>query len=235
MRRPILLRCDRNARLSPNGVLPEGFDGVEWMIGSAPNRLALTIPDEMRGMIRGLGLDCHSLIVGESAKEVFNALELAATLQAAVLNVSIPPVGGAEGVRFDRYQDALNFTHGFLRESSFEAESRGVAIAIVAPARGCLQSPVELRDLFDAAHSSAVGACVDVEAVARLGSSEDWLSTLGPRVRSIRVPGQGGFDELDFRKGLEHVPDDRPLIVDGPSRPDAYPGLLDVAQGRATE
>lgn len=110
-----------------------------------------------------------------------------------LLVITIPPVGGRASIAsFARYQDALNFAYLLLDELRFAAESSSARLALKAPSCGCFFSPVELRDLIDRVSSSAVGVCVDAQALTRFGSVQDWLSTLGYRVFAIWEPNNEG-------------------------------------------
>jgi len=235
MRRPILLHLSHDSQSPAGGMLPEGFDGVEWTIAPASMSQGRAATGAPPGSIRALAMDCPSLSVAESVEFVLQALDSAATLGAVVLNVAIPPVARAEGARFVGYGDALNFAHGLLQEARREAEARGVALAIVAPGRGSLLSPVELRELLDGAHSSAVGACVDLTAVARLGSIRDWVSTLGHRVQSLRLGDPVVGHAHDLYRALERVPLERPLILSNAQLPTVCALPPDIAQSPPTK
>jgi sugar phosphate isomerase/epimerase len=171
-----------------------GFDGVELAMApgnesekrtdasGGPSRL-VDIPE--RGMrIGALAAHCTTTDVLAGAAEVAALLEQAASLGAQCLNLTIAPIAS--------YQAAINFAYNLLHRVRFEAERSGVAVALEAGAGGFLLSPVELREIIDAANSWAVGVCVDTRRIAVFSSPIDWITTLKHRVHSVRVPGIEG-------------------------------------------
>ncbi len=109
------------------------------------------------------------------------------------LNLVMPPLGHSDSVEsgcINRYQDLLNFAQGILRGVRFEAEASGIAIGLVAGAHGCFLSPMEVRELIDAIGSWSVGACLDEMHLQRGPSFEDWIATLGPRTKTLRLKSE---------------------------------------------
>jgi hypothetical protein len=100
---------------------------------------------------------------------------------------------GSDDGGFARYQDAINAAYELLRNTRTLAESTGVTAAIEVCRGGCFLSPVEMRDLIDAAHSWAVGASLDESHIARVGSMADWIMTLRRRIHVIRL-----YDDIDW-------------------------------------
>ena len=169
-------------------------------------------------------------------------LERGAKLGARVLCLSMPPLQAAictsgvsghqdhddvDGAVFARYQDALNVTHALLHELRFDAEAFGVPLVVEVAHGGCFLSPVELRDLIDRTNSWAIGACVDVDRVFRVGSPIDWIETLGRRVHCARVAVACDLSDPQFpRCSLSTVQDAlrnggsaSPIIVAGDDDP----------------
>ncbi len=192
MKRPLLLTVDDcstpdDLRDLAAKALSSGFDGVEWRlpVEFAPGQLANsnlgTIP------IGAMATRCEMMDIPSAVHFVTSKLQEAASFAAKVLNLSIPPVRqGDDGHGFARYQDSLNFAYELLHQVRLEAEATGVSIALEAASGGGLLSPIELRELIDAVYSSAVGACIDVERIAMIGSPFDWIQTLQRRVQSVR-------------------------------------------------
>ncbi len=158
--------------------------------------------------ISALAARCVATDVEGAAAEVAALLNRAASLGAQCLNLTIPPIaklehGGppAEGdislghaaqsvpqrEEFASYQEAINFVHHLLHRVRMDAEGCGVVVALEGGSGGCLLSPVELREIIDAANSWAVGACVDAARVARFSSPTDWIGTLAGRLHAVRV------------------------------------------------
>lgn len=216
MSRPLLLTVDVAATMqgaSHSAPLASvGASGIDlvWSAGSvtAIASSGFDVP------VRSVSARCASVDPGECAKQFVAALDVCVTVGAGLLNLAIPPVGEAANSHLTGYRDGLNFAHALLRELRFEAECRGIRLALVAPSEGCLVSPVEVGELLDAAHSSGVGACVDVARASRVGRIEDWLATLGRRVAAIRVTDVVGFDVPGLKRGLMHIPPNSPAIVD---------------------
>jgi sugar phosphate isomerase/epimerase len=169
-------------------------------------------------------------------EEVIALLRFGSRLQTQCLNLTIPAIGrgawprsestGTRDETVGGYQDAVNLAYAILARVRFEAEAAGVAIALEAGAGGAFLSPVELRELIDAANSSAFGVCVDVQRIASFAHPEDWLATLGHRVHSIRVPQRvpdglsqrvraaGAIDLAAIGAVLDEIEYGRSIIID---------------------
>jgi len=80
-----------------------------------------------------------------------------------------------------------------------------VVVALEAGANGCLLSPVELREIIDAANSWAVGVCIDVARIGRIGSPADWLRILRARVHAVRVNSDYLHDRPDQSTRVEPI------------------------------
>ena len=131
---------------------------------------------------------CSTCKVDDALEEVTRFLTRASAAGASCLSLSIPPLlQRGDCVGFGSYQEAINFTSELLRQLRFGAEAAGVALALEGGADGCLVSPVELRELINAANSWAVGVCIDVNRIARISAPTDWLATLSHRVQAVRV------------------------------------------------
>lgn len=166
-----------------------GFDGIELPLGPAQ---ACETGDgivPMGGLqVKAVAARCHTCDTQAALRELSTLINQAAEGGAQCLNLMIPPLARSRGDRgFASYQTALNFAYELLHRARFEAELTGVVLALEAGADGCLLSPVELRQVIDAANSWAVGACIDVARIGRIGSPADWLRILTARVHSVRV------------------------------------------------
>jgi hexulose-6-phosphate isomerase len=166
------------------------------------------------------------------------ALELTRQMlrQAAALKAEtglvVPAVVGRHDEATPRvaYADALNRTYAALRELRHEAEDCGVCITIENMWSRFLLSPVEAAELLDRVNSPCVGFCVDVGNVLAYGYPQDWITTLGGRVRSVHVKdydvrrggrdgfvaiGEGSVDWPAVRSALDAVRYDGSLIYEG--------------------
>lgn len=191
--RPLLLRIDaaRSAAEWNEQVAAAaraGFDGVELAI-AGPAAQGLPLDDHTpvtkvgAAAVRSAWLDADAAI-----EQLAAFLRRVAPWGVTCTNVALPPLQAADdGPGFARYQDGLNFAYRFLHGIRYDAEATGVTVAIEAAHGGCLLSPVELREIIDEANSWAVGACLDIDGIRRIGSPEDWITTLGRRVLAVRA------------------------------------------------
>jgi len=177
-----------------------GFDGVEWVVASdagtlveSLHALAAALPEAAN---RRCSVAAHVTSTDlEAVVSILNeALEVSGGLGATCLAVTLPPIvtprdptktAGA-AVAFTRYQDHLNFAFQILHRLRFAAERSGVAMAVEGAAGGGLLSPVELREIIDEANSASVGVCLDIDRIAKIGSTADWITTLRHRIRAVR-------------------------------------------------
>lgn len=201
MNRPILLRVEDFAEgTDACAGLAERFGarfaGVEYVLpANAPPGSIEAVPlapADRRGgdapyPVRAIAADCREVQLDPAVETVTNHLQLASRAGATVLNLTLPPLAlASESTGFARYQEALNFAYQLLRGLRYKAESTGVAIAVEAAHGRWLLSPVELRELIDAANSWAIGACIDLARVSAVGASIDWITTLTHRVKAVR-------------------------------------------------
>ncbi len=190
MKRPALLRIDKELGANRwqalcHDALASGFDGFEIAMTHATEPDAFAQVDARPVVV--VTAACVSTEVEVGLAEVSSLLERSALVQAKCLNLTLPGISGCSDENsFGGYQDALNFAHRLLYELRHEAESAGVAIALEAASAGCLLSPVELREIVNQANSWAVGVCLDLDRVARVGNPMDWIRTLGGRIHAVR-------------------------------------------------
>ena len=253
-RRPVLWRIDWDSvaetlRMQFRAALDAGFEGVELAVDELTGR-GLDVPAEFvprscpdaatePRAVEAIAARCATTDIEVATAQVTAGLQHAASLGAHCLNLTIPPVRHLpDGCHFTRYQDALNFAYDLLRRLRYEAEATGVALALEPGIGDALLSPTELRDLIDAASSWAVGVCVDVAHVARIGLPSDWLLTLGRRVHAVRLrdvhriagpktPGaDDGVDLQELASVLDQIGYDRPVVVTGLGEPGAVRASL---------
>lgn len=182
--------------------------------------------------ISAVAARCIATDIDEAAAEVSSLLNRAASLGAQCLNLTIPPIaklehGGAPAEGdislghatqsvpqrdgFASYQEALNLAYQLLHRVRMDAEGSGVVVALEAGRGGCLLSPVELREIIDAANSWAVGACVDAAHVARFSSPADWIRTLAGRLYAVRLEHRVQTDAAEVVDGLPSTRTDKML------------------------
>jgi hexulose-6-phosphate isomerase len=94
------------------------------------------------------------------------------------------------------YEDTWNRSAAELREVIPEAESARVMLCLENVWGGFLLSPLEMRSYIDQFRSPWVQAYFDIGNVMRFGYPEDWIRTLGARIRRVhlkdyKLPGGG--------------------------------------------
>ncbi len=116
-----------------------------------------------------------------------DVLKVVAPLGLSCVIVSPPAVHSrqADGPAV-AYADAINGLLEAMRSLSLVAERSGVTLAVRAPYRGCLLSPVETRELLDSVYSAWVGVCVNARELEPVGRLDDWIGTLAYRVVAVR-------------------------------------------------
>jgi sugar phosphate isomerase/epimerase len=205
----VLIRMDEN----PEGIVPgarwraaaaNGFHGIEW---AAPWPVATDAPPPAPddAIVKAVALACPTVEIEAALTWMAGVLRWCRTYGASYVSVALPPIHPhAARESFGRYQEGLNFAYQFLRRIRFDAEAAGVSVALETAHGGCLLSPVEVRELIDAANSWAVGACVDFERIARIGEPRDWLTTLRHRALAVRMPpGIGAAIDRTSEPGAE--------------------------------
>jgi L-ribulose-5-phosphate 3-epimerase len=142
------------------------------------------------------------------------------------------------------YADALQRTFEALAALRNEAEARQVAIAIENVWNRFLLSPVEFAGLIDRVGSPFVGAYFDVGNVVAFGFPEDWIATLGTRIKRVHAKdydaakaglagfcplGEGSVDWPRVTAALREVGYDGPLTYEGGGDPaDVLRRLLSI-------
>lgn len=175
-----------------------GYDGIEM-----PPGMALDDARAHRVAAEAHGLQLHSIIHGgweaplssgdpavvDRGKEsIANSLRLAGAYGASCVLV-VPAIVNGE----TRYVDAYNRSQAALRELAPLARSLKVTIAVENVWNNFLMSPLEFARYVDEIDSAYVKAYFDVGNVIAFGWSEDWILTLGARIKRIHLK--------DFKRG----------------------------------
>ncbi len=176
-------------------------------------------------------------------------LDRAAALEADAILV-VPAVVGTLDEPRPRvsYAEALHYTLDTLRSLRHEAESRGVTIALENVLNRFLLSAFEALEMLDRVNSAYVGWYLDTGNVMPLGYPEDWIATLGGRIRCVHIkdydlarPGEAGFCPLgegsvDWPRviaALRQVGYEGPLTFEGPGDPaDIHRRLSNIINDR---
>ena len=231
-----------------------GFEGVELVVDNE-GPLTFDMPIERCAEIArratDLGLKIVSLATGEfwntnyadpspvtrqrAVDLTLRMLDRAVALEADAILV-VPAVVGKASEPKSRvsYADALHRAYDVLRELRYEAEDRGVTIAIENVWNRFLLSPIEVADFLDRINSPRVGWYFDVGNVMAFGYPDDWIAVLGGRISRVHIkdydlgkPGAAGFCPLgegsvDWREviaALQRIGYDGPLTYEGEGDP----------------
>lgn len=96
------------------------------------------------------------------------------------------------------YQDAWTRSHKVIKERILpEAEKQGIIIGIEEVWNKFLLSPLEMNAYVDSFKSKYVQAYFDVGNVVFYAYPQDWIRTLGPRIKKVHLKDF----KLDRRKG----------------------------------
>jgi L-ribulose-5-phosphate 3-epimerase len=173
----------------------------------------------------------HEAMRYQACELTLRALDRAADLGAqAILVVPAVPCMYNEYRMQVGYAEALQRTFEALAALRSEAEARQVAIAIENVWNRFLLSPVEFANLIDQVGSRFVGAYFDVGNVVAFGFPEDWIATLGGRIKRVHAKdydaakaglagfcplGEGSVDWPKVTAALREVGYDGPLTFEG--------------------
>lgn len=233
-----------------------GFAGIELVLGP-DSPLTFDTPPAEFALLAARATDLNLKIVGLATGQFFQTnyasadagdrqrahdwtlrmLDQAAAASAGAILV-IPAVVGKVDEAAPRvaYADALRYVGEALHGLRFEAEARGVTMALENVWNRFLLSPVEAADLLDRVNSPHVGWYFDVANVLPYGYPQDWIRTLGGRIARVHVkdydlarPGPAGFCDLGMGsvnwpaviEALQTVGYDGPLTYEWKGNPAA--------------
>lgn len=158
---------------------------------------------EMRAASEKTGVEIHSIIYGgwsaplsspdpvvaeRGVSEVIGALKSAKELGAA--NILLVPAVVNEKTR---YVEAYERSQAHLRKLAAEAEKQRVMVLVENVWNNFLLSPIEFARYVDEIGSPWVQAYFDVGNVLAFGWPEDWIRTLGNRIKKVHLK--------DFKRG----------------------------------
>lgn len=169
-----------------------GYDGVEL---DSPNELDL---DEVLAARDQSGLEIHGVVNSVHWRTPFSdpdpeVLERAHSGMRTAL--SDAHAYGADTVllvpavvnREVSYADAYRRSQAEIRKHVPRAEELGVTIAIENVWNHFLLSPLEFASYVDSFESPRVGAYFDIGNIVTYGWPEQWIRTLGTRIRKLHV------------------------------------------------
>lgn len=175
-----------------------GFDGIEV----SPTSDAAAIAS-MREAADKAGIEIHSIIFGGWGKPLSAADDAVAAQGVEEVKAALKSAKdfGATGVLVvpamvnedNRYEDAYKRSQKRLREVIPTAEKLKMPVLIENVWNNFLLSPIEFARYIDELKSPMVQAYFDVGNVVKFGWPQDWIRTLGPRIKKVHLK--------DFRKG----------------------------------
>lgn len=186
-----------------------GFDGLEVAFHEKGELGPNSTPDDMRRLAddaRKIGIEIAGLASGEGwnypltdndpktrehGKMLFRkCLEMAEGLgtdSVLVVPGNLKARRGRPGEMACRYETAWERATEALRDLLPTAEKHKVSLSIENVWNNFLLSPLEMRSFVDQFKSPYVQAHMDIGNVIRYGYAEDWVLTLGPRIKRVHI------------------------------------------------
>lgn len=172
--------------------------GVDIAMDATPARLA-----EIRVLARDSGISFTSLWVSQplgqhplnspdaavraqGVADIRRATEIAAALNCGAL-LLVPGRVGPVGGEFVGYEASWQRFTGELTKCLGAAASNKVLLTVENVWNKFLVSPLEMRAFVDQFNSPWLAAHFDMGNVMQYGFPEDWVRTLGPRIRRVHV------------------------------------------------
>lgn len=119
------------------------------------------------------------------------------------------------------YQDAWTRSHKVITERILpEAEKQGIVIGIEEVWNKFLLSPLEMNAYVDSFKSKYVQAYFDVGNIVFYAYPQDWIRTLGPRIKKVHLKDfkldrrKGAFDFVHLGEGDVDWPEVRKALHD---------------------
>ena len=190
-----------------------GYDGVELALDEEGSEFGLDCTrkkaEEIRALADKYHIELYSVAcalhwkysltssdaaVRKKAKEIVRKeLECASWLgcdtilvvPGAVAAYDIPQAG--ENPEIVSYETCYERAMEWIGELKEDAAKYGICIGLENVANMFLLSPIEFRDFIDKVGSFFVGSYFDVGNVVYIGHPDDWIRTLGSRIRKIHV------------------------------------------------
>lgn len=215
-----------------------GFEGVEF-----PPVADAEEAKRMRAAAEAAGVRIHSVIYGgwhlplsspdpavqeRGVRDAQNAIRSAKNLGADDI-LLVPAVVNAG----TRYRDAYERSQRNVLRLVPLAERLEVQVLIEEVWNNFLLSPIEFARYVDSFHSRWVQAYFDVGNVVAFGWPEDWIRTLGRRIKKVHLkdykggPGLGGNGQfVALREGSINWPEVRKAFLEI-----GYSGFMTVELG----
>lgn len=203
-----------------------GFEGVEISpVGQAD-------AEAMRHAAEAAGIPIHSVIYGGWGAPMSSADEATIAKGQAEIEAALRCAkwAGAEGILLvpavvnasTRYVDAYRRSQANIRKLVPLAAELQISINIEEVWNNFLLSPIEFAEYVSSFRSPWVNAYFDVGNVVRFGWPQDWIRTLGKRIRKVHLKdfkggpglgiggqwvnlGEGSIDWPEVKKALQEV------------------------------
>jgi len=177
-------------------------------------------------------------VVDKSVKGMLTSISNAKLLGADTVLLVPAVVDATTG-----YKDAWDRSHKVIRERILpEAEKQGIIIGIEEVWNKFLLSPLEMNAYVDSFQSKWVQAYFDVGNIVFYAYPQDWIRTLGPRIKKVHLKdfrldrkqgkfdfvnlGEGDIDWVEVRKALHDIGYDGYVTTEISGGDKAY--LIDV-------
>jgi hexulose-6-phosphate isomerase len=193
-----------------------GLDGVEVPpLDNADDIL------KFRAASDATGVRMHSIIYGGWKAPIASADPAVAEQGVALIEAQLGVAKqiGADSVLVvpgvvdanNRYADVYQRSQAQLKKLAPKAEAAGVSILIENVWNNFLLSPLEFARYLDEIGSPRVQAYFDVGNVVAFGWPEDWIRTLGPRIKKIHLKDfkRDGRQWVNLREGSVDWPEVR--------------------------
>jgi L-ribulose-5-phosphate 3-epimerase len=155
-------------------------------------------------------------VVDKSVKGMLTSIANAKLLGADTV-LLVPAVVDAK----TGYKDAWDRSHKEIRERILpEAEKQGIVVGIEEVWNKFLLSPLEMNAYVDSFKSKWVQAYFDVGNIVFYAYPQDWIRTLGPRIRKVHLKdfkldrNKGAFDFVHIGEGDIDWPEVRKALND---------------------
>ncbi len=205
-----------------------GFEGMEVNTVDSPAEA-----EAMAKAAQSAKLPIHSVMNSEHWRSPLSSSDPAVvdkSVKGMLTSIANAKLFGAETVLLvpavvdakTSYQDAWTRSRRVITERILpEAEKQGIIIGIEEVWNKFLLSPLEMNAYVDSFKSTYVQAYFDVGNVVFYGYPQDWIRTLGPRIKKVHLKdfkqergkgsysfvhlGEGDIDWQDVRKALHEI------------------------------
>jgi L-ribulose-5-phosphate 3-epimerase len=204
-----------------------GFEGMEVNTVNDPAQA-----EQMAKAAQAAKLPIHSVMNSEHWNSPLSSADPAVvekSVQGMLTSINNAKLFGAETVLLvpavvdakTGYKDAWDRSQKVIRERILpEAEKQGIVVGIEEVWNKFLLSPLEMNAYVDSFKSKWVQAYFDVGNIVFYAYPQDWIRTLGPRIRKVHLKdfkldrSKGAFDFVHIGEGDIDWPEVRKALND---------------------